>query len=400
MLAKRFWANLVILFGITVLLGVLGSCSEDPEEDSQIITSTVPEVVQDSPLGRKLEAIAPTITNNQFSGVILITRGDETLLLKAYGLANRDTGQPNTVTTLFDSGSIAKSFTAMAILQLAEAGSLSLDDTLAMHFKNVPEDKAAITLHQVITHSAGLPLYHSDGDEFEQMSKAEAFESIMETPLRFMPGEGYRYSNSGHGLLAMIIEDISGQSWQDYLAQHIFSPAGMANTGFPGLKPAEGIVAANGYEPGDLFGHDDYGAPDAKPAPSWVEKGAGGLITTVLDLQTWFRALQAGGLLSDSTREVYFNTGVATKPYRPGRYDNMDIEQTRSTYFGWEWISTSGQRFWERGGSTNGYFALMRYHPDNETMVIILSNHFYFDENDNFIRGPIIQALSQALQEN
>ena len=118
------------------------------------------------------------------------------------------------------------------------------------------------------------------------------------------------------------------------------------------------------------------------------------------DIHTWLQAILDGKLLSEESLEIYFTNGAFTKPYRPGRYDDMDIDLTRSVYFGWEWYSNSGQRVLERGGASNGFFALVRYIPGLDTTIIILSNFYYFDDDGNFIRGLIVQALASALREN
>lgn len=187
--------------------------------------------------GESLEAkvdayLKPYLDMNCFSGAVLIAKGDRVLLSKGYGMANYDLDAPNTPKTKFKIGSITKTFTVLAIVQLAERRLLSPADKLAKYIPDYPNgDK--ITIDHLINHRAGIPNIEND-DELAvkgYSSTEEIIKLFKNLPLDFQPGERSTYSNSGYVLLAHIIEKVSGKRYEDYLDEHVFKPAGMNDTG-------------------------------------------------------------------------------------------------------------------------------------------------------------------------
>lgn len=230
-----------------------------------------------------------------FSGVVLIAKGDKILAQQAYGSASCDGQIPNRADTVLAIGSITKMFTAAAIAQLADAGRLKLDGTLGEYLDDVPEDKAKITIRQLLNHTSGLRTYHETTNEgdFQPMSKEEAVEVIMRRKLKFAPGEREAYSNSGYTLLAVLVERVSGQSYTAYVRKHLLQPSGMNATGFWGetFQP----VAAT---PAKI---DGCSSPDSWDY-SWVLVGNGGMVSTVGDLHRWVIALQGDRVLSAAAK--------------------------------------------------------------------------------------------------
>src|SRR5262249_25703156 len=147
--------------------------------------------------------------------------------------------------TVFSIGSITKQFTAAAILQLEMQGKLNVQDSISKYLPNVPKDKEAITLHHLLTHSAGL---ESDfgATDYEPVTREPYIRRALAAKLRSVPGQRYHYANSGYSLLAAIVEIVSGQDYEAYLQENLFKPAGMTKTGYrlPQCKPEE---FAQGY---------------------------------------------------------------------------------------------------------------------------------------------------------
>jgi CubicO group peptidase (beta-lactamase class C family) len=171
---------------------------------------------------------------SNFSGAILVAKNDSIILQKGYGLADREWNIQNTSDTKFRIGSNTKQFTAAAILQLAEQNKLSLNDKLSKYFKGF-EYGDTVTIQMLLTHSSGIQDYYN----FEMFSKLKPLAVSTDSMVGmfkkqlfdYLPGTDIVYSNSGYFLLGLIIEKVSGQSYEDYMAQHIFKIAGMKNTG-------------------------------------------------------------------------------------------------------------------------------------------------------------------------
>jgi CubicO group peptidase (beta-lactamase class C family) len=349
-----------------------------------------------SEIGGALDSVAASVWEGRFSGSILVARGDEILLCKGYGMAHVETSRPNTPLTVFDAGSLAKAFTAVATLQLVEAGKLRLDQTMETLFSAVPPDKSRITVHQLLTHTAGLQPYHDDGDDFQLLDRSDALKRILAAPLRFEPGSQYRYSNSGHTLLAAIIENVSGLSWTDYLPRHLFLPAGMEHTGFYGDQRWRTSGAAHAY---DNNGRD-RGSPLSWKGPSWVLIGNGGIVTNVVDLFRWHRALQGGALLGSRWVAELMAPKQSSKPYLPNRYEGIrDVaDSVMVSYFGWRWRGPDRVDVLEKGGAMDyGHTSLFRYEPERDVVIVVLSNKWVQDPQGLLLRVPLMDALHAAV---
>jgi len=260
--------------------------------------------------GQYLEDLA---ADDEFSGTVLVARGEAIAFEAAYGLANRRYDAPNQLDTAFNLGSINKIFTRIALAQLAQAGRLSFDDTIADHLSSYPNQEVAsrVTLQQLATHTSGLGDIFTDefaaADKSAYRQPEDYFPLFAGDPLLFEPGEGQRYSNGGYMVLGAIVAAISGQSYDDYVREHIFAPAGMTRTAPYALDDPSAPIAT-GYTRGE----DDHdAAPDQAepghppagntgPEPEWRENfsiipatgtPAGGGYSTVRDLLLFRHAL-------------------------------------------------------------------------------------------------------------
>lgn len=175
-----------------------------------------------------------------FIGSVLIAYAGEVLLRQGYGMANLEHSVANSSQTKFRLGSVTKQFTAAAILQLQEQGLLKVNNPISTYLPNYPEGNQ-ITVHQLLTHTAGIPNYTSFPDYVHQQRTAMTLDETIawfsDKPLEFTPDDRYSYSNSGYTLLTKLIEVVSGQSYADYLQHHIFEPLGMIDSEYDKAEP-------------------------------------------------------------------------------------------------------------------------------------------------------------------
>jgi CubicO group peptidase (beta-lactamase class C family) len=290
-----------------------------------LLTATAaaqPPIVH-GPLAQTLDAHMARLEAYGFSGSLLVAKGGEVILQKGYGFADADRKAPFTADTAFDIGSITKQFTAAAVMKLEMQGKLSVQDPVSRWFDGVPEDKKAITIHHLLTHSAGLEDVF--GDDYEEMPRDELVKKALASKLLWPPGTRYRYSNAGYSLLGAIVEKASGQPYEVFLKESLWKPAGMTRTGY--LLQEKGPLA-RGVQDGK-----DWGTPLdhawASDGPWWNLRANGGVISTVGDLYKWHQALEGEAILSKEAKAKIFTPHVA------------EDEEGRSHYgYGWAIFKT------------------------------------------------------------
>ena len=282
---------------------------------------------------------------------------------KMYGLTR---GQfPPDANTYFELGSISKEFTAGAILLLQQDGKLSVDDPLAKYFPSFP-NAAAITLRMMLQHSSGLIDYNNFGG-YPDFSGAYAafmangqddYTPIVNTlatfPLDFVPGTQYEYSNSNYLMLGLVVANVAGEPLGAFLQQRIFTPLGMTQTQ-QGLPPPPVSDIALGY-------NSVNGTIGRAPQwnLSWLA-GAGGLTSTVGDVEKWDRAVRAPGV---------FTAASLAQMFAPGPYP-----QAFGTYaFGWIVSTLSGHRYIWHDGALGGFQTMNATFPDDGIEIIVLTN--------------------------
>lgn len=311
---------------------------------------------------QRIELYLNNLEKIGFYGAVLVESGGQKIISKGYGFRNVEQKSANTPDTFFDIGSITKQFTAAAILKLEMQGKLSTDDKISKYFGNVPQDKAEITIHDLLRHSAGLPSVV--GGDFDKISEGEFIEKTFNAPLRFKSGTRFSYSNVGYSLLAMIVEKVSGQSYEQFLYENLWKPAGMEATGYSRPNFDKNLIAA-GYKKADdsLWGKPNEQAWDTN-APFWHLKGNGGIISTVEDLYKWHHALLSDKILSEAAKEKY---------YRP----KLRADETRDSYYayGWDVQKTMRNTFVIQHNGTNRiFYSDFNRYLDEQTTVISLSN--------------------------
>jgi CubicO group peptidase (beta-lactamase class C family) len=273
------------------------------------------------PGGAVDQLISQQAAQDLFSGTVLLASHGEPVLVRSYGLASKALSIPNGPDTVFGLASITKAFTGVAVTQLAQRGKLGFADTLGAHLAGFPPEVAdTVTIHQLLTHTSGMGDYLTDralqGELGGFTSAAQEWDAIMavieQQPLLFPPGTRWSYSNSGFFTLGAIVAQVSGQSYYDYVRQNIFSPAGMASTGFY-TKP-ELLGNASVAHPYATQGQNGSGARydflDSKYAP-FIGGPDGGGWSTAPDMLRFARALWQRRLLDPAF------TGIATSAKAP-----------------------------------------------------------------------------------
>lgn len=234
---------------------------------------------------------------NHFSGVVLVTQNGSVLLKKAYGLANSEWNIKNTIDTKFQLASVTKQFTATAILQLVEKGKVSLNDKLSNFFPDYPKADS-VTIHMLLSHSSGLALGFKEL-ALTTISVDSAYSEIKKIPYEFSPGTKSAYSNIGYYLLSRIIEQVSGETYPDYLRKNIFEKVGMKNTGVSNNDSIISKKAQVYYRTENGFIHNPY--------INWaVNVGHDGVYSTVDDLALWDKALNESSILSEELKRSMF----------------------------------------------------------------------------------------------
>jgi CubicO group peptidase (beta-lactamase class C family) len=305
-----------------------------------------------------------------FSGEVLVARGDQLLLHERYGHYSWPERQPLPAGGLYKIGSVTKSFTAAAILRLEQKGLLTTDDEVSRHIPELPaqlsgRDGVPVTIHQLVTHTSGLPdpVYANFWGPEQRF--ATVIESLQGESLRATPGGAFRYSNLGYALLGEIIRRRSGQSFEQFLRSELLEPAGMLESGVE-LGPQQRDRMVPGHVSDTLrlvpakaaFGRFVTGNYD------WDLLANGNLFSSASDLHRWVRSLQDG---------TAFPPEVMTKLQTPG------LRGQRHDYgYGWIRKSIAGWEeplYWHNGAIIPfGYTAAVAWTPRSKLCIVILSN--------------------------
>jgi len=236
-----------------------------------------------------------------FSGALLLARDGNSLVHSQQGFSDQASKRRWDDDTIFDVGSCTKQFTAAAVLALQADGNLKTSDPIARHLPGVPNGKAGITIHHLLTHTAGIQ--SEFGGDYEVVSRDSLVTRAMEAPLLSAPGERHAYSNAGYSLLAALVERVSGVSFDQFLRERLFRRAGMTASGYQ-LSPAEHGRVARGYRNGEDT--QLLERAEATKGEMWNLIGNGGLYSTIADLNRWLRALQNDAVLPASSRREFF----------------------------------------------------------------------------------------------
>jgi CubicO group peptidase (beta-lactamase class C family) len=312
-------------------------------------------------IGRRVDDYLTRLVPYGFSGAVLVAKDGVVVLEKGYGLANRAAKQPYTGDMVASIGSVTKQFTGAAIVKLEMEGRLKTSEPISKYFPNVPADKAAITIHQLLTHTAGFAGDLGGGDD-EAIGRDALVAKVLATPLEARPGERFEYSNEGYSLAGAIVEIASGKGYEQYLREHLFLPAGMPHTGYQ--LPGWSIDALPlGYDEGGREWGRIYKRGWLPDGPGWYLRANGGIHSTVGDMYRWHLALAKPGLLSAAALEKY-QTGHVDSLGGTERYAyGWGVEQTRR-----------GTKVIAHNGGNGIFFTDVRRYVDEDVVIIAMTN--------------------------
>lgn len=288
----------------------------------------------------------------------------------AEGLMDRDTKDMFTVHTVSRTASITKPFTAIAIMQLVEQGKINLEDKISSYLSIFSrDDLQPITIKQVLQHSSGLPAYKNKkeaNNTIQYNSLEDGLKKFIDRELLFTPGTDFSYTSYGYTVLGMIIEKISGKSYEDYLKQHIFDSAGMTNTSIEKIDVAYADKATIYHQskPGKIKEITNHNISDRIPG--------GGVQSTVQDLLKFGKAVLNHQLIKKESLDLLItNSGLKKQGngYGMGWY-LYGNNPTYGTIFG-------------HNGAQYGCSSFLFILPQNKTVTVVLSNTSGFDEVGN-----------------
>ncbi|MEA1875695.1 MAG: serine hydrolase domain-containing protein [Bacteroidota bacterium] len=317
----------------------------------------------------------PVFSADKPGGSILVMQGDEIKFLRSYGLADLNTKEKITEKTVFNTGSISKTFVSNGILILEQEGLLSIEDGLNKHFDDFDSDIIAekITIKHLLSHSSGLPDLRkvSENTEFFMTAKDTAnFEPLKRTAvLNFEPGEKFEYSNPAFNGLALIIEKLSKQRWQSFIKERIFKASGMTDSKITdGAYPRNGVAHAYILNDNNEYEEYDYGE-----FSTFAAAGNGGIWSSVLDLAKYEKALKDGSFLN---KEIISNSRTIFEP--------LNWADSVKPYIGYSWFigeesllgtdDVYNTKFVYHTGSQGGFQAFYISIPEKDILYIALFN--------------------------
>ncbi|MFK7756963.1 MAG: serine hydrolase [Flavobacteriales bacterium] len=301
-----------------------------------------------------------------FNGSVLVAEKGEVIYEKGFGMANMEWDIPNAPNTKHRLGSISKQFTGMLILQLVAEGKIDVQKPVSTYLPEYPKPQADdITVHHLLTHTSGIPNYTSFPNFFENVSMKffepkEFINEFADMDLEFIPGDQFSYSNSGYFLLGVLIEEVTGKSYEENLEERIFAPLKMTSSGYD----HHGEIIKNratGYEKAGM------GYENSRYLDMSIPYSAGSLYSTAEDLYKWDQALYTEKLLPKELMELYFTP---------------QIEAWGDSFYaygfgvGEEPLGSSKETIYvhTHGGGINGFNTNISRAPENKSLIVLLNN--------------------------
>jgi CubicO group peptidase (beta-lactamase class C family) len=312
---------------------------------------------QDSPVASVDKFVTSEMERQKIPGVSLaVIKDGKPIIVKGYGLANVEHSVPVKPETVFQSGSVGKQFTAMAVMLLVEEGRIGLDEKISKYLGDVPPAWANITIRHLLTHTSGMTDYPGDFDFRKDFTEDELLKRAKEVPTAFAPGEKWAYSNLGYVTLGILIRKVSGKFYGDLLQERVFKPLQMTTARViseSDIVPnrAAGYILQNGEVKNQEW-----------VSPSLNSTADGALYFTLLDMIKWEEALAAGKLLSKGGYQAMWS---------PVKLNNG---RTDPYGFGWAVRAVNGTPIIEHGGAWQGFKAQISRYPEKNITVILFAN--------------------------
>lgn len=331
-------------------------------------------------LAHSLDRIVAARFQPTLPGVaVLVARDGRPILRKAYGMANLELGVALRPEHVFRIGSTTKLFTATAIMLLVDEGRIALDAPVKRYLADAPAAWDGVTIAHLLTHTSGIPNLSMDSGYWRTTARLEhtpreLVEPVRDRPLEFAPGSRFAYNNTGYNLLGLVIEQVSGQEYYDFLERRIARPLGLAHTRegsdsrlIPGL--------VTGYRGG--------------PAPAWPLAAsnyyaAGGLVSTVDDLAAFMLALQSGTLVSAAGVQR-MNTSTV-------------LPDGKATGYGYgTWLRTvNGKRLVGHGGYVFNFYSQLEMDIDSNIVAVTLHNGDRFGGDNEVLSRQLISEVQKG----
>ncbi|ODP29712.1 serine hydrolase [Paenibacillus sp. PK4536] len=319
---------------------------------ANLTVSSTPEVTtinltpdQSTVYASSARTVDTYLQSQNYSGLALVAYKGKVVMRKGYGLSGGEKATPPDGKSRI--ASLSKSFTASAVMKLIEDGKVKLTDHLSDYIPDFPRGNE-ITVHMLLSHTAG---FNSNFTRTEGMTLEQTVDEIKTKPLRFEPGERFNYSNQGYVLLAYIIQQVSGESYGEYIQQKFLDPLNMKDTGetTPATKTITGYV-----KDGDTWDEAGYYVS---------QSGTGTFYSTLDDMMKWYKSFDNHTILSEDTVNKMFTTYSDLKPY------------------GYAFLikNVDGKRTIYHNGSGTGYATGFTHNLDDDVLVILLGNHYGMD---------------------
>jgi CubicO group peptidase (beta-lactamase class C family) len=384
-------ATPVAIGGAWTLSGSAEAIGADNATRSPADTALASVPVDLRPGGAFDRFLARLAAQDRFSGTMLVAHGGRTVLARNFGMADKAKSVPNTIDTVYCLASVTKLFTAVAIAQLVQQGKLKYEGTLGSYVDGFPTAAAdTITVHQLLTHTSGMGDYHvidgwasaAAGWSSAEQVLSQTMDFIRKAPLGFTPGTGHAYSNSAYTVLGAIVQQVTGQSYYEYMRQHVFVPAGMAASGFF-MKPqwqsdrriAHPYATQSSGQRTDVVDQELFiGLPD------------GNAFATAPDMVRFTRALLDGTLLEPAYVDLVVGAKfpAATLPAKPGL-------PAKAVYEAYGPAATLRNGTWAVGhnGGSAGISTLVEWYP-SDWIAVKLTN---YDPQDTMVVDDEIQGI-------
>lgn len=347
----------------------------------------MPELLLIMVTSERIEAAMDKIFHNYDGKVpgaaVSVSKNGEPVLVKSYGLANLETGEPVQSVTNFRLASVTKQFTAMCIMILKEKGRLSYDNSLRDLLPELPQYTESITIRQMLQHTSGIRDYDDfiPADYQGQLVDNDVLNMLVEQDSTyFPPGSEYRYSNSAYVLLGLIIERLSGVPFSEFMDWEIFKPLSIEGS----VLPVNNVTSIENRAYGYANKHDGFVFNDQSSGSLLL--GDGGVYSNVGDLVKWDKSLYSDRLVSRDSLLEAFTRGML-----------LDGEETNYGY-GWHISEFEGVKLLYHGGSTAGFRNLFIRAPDLGVSMIILTNRNTLDFDFGFPVKEFVNIAQQFLR--
>jgi CubicO group peptidase (beta-lactamase class C family) len=289
---------------------------------------------------------------------LLVARDGKILRAQGYGFSNVELQVPVKPETVFQSGSVGKQFTATAVMMLVEEGKIKLDDPITKYLKGAPASWSQVTIRELLSHTAGFTDYPEKFDFRKDYTEAELLKIVEGIPLAFPSGTNYSYANLGYLTLGILIHQVTGEFYGDFLQERIFLPLGMTTTR---------IISEADIVPNRAAGYRLVKAQLKNQewvSPTLNTTADGALYFSILDLAKWDAALYTEKLLHRSSlQEMWTPAKLLDGKPNPGSYG-----------FGWHIIDENGHRILDHGGAWQGFEVHISHYVDDKLTVVVLTN--------------------------